>query len=322
MESWPVQVKKAFAFLIATALGAICCLALAQNPKGAEERATRMRKLAIEWSACSNMLEGPPGRIPLEQRLEIGRKQFDLLLEGAKLFRDGPCPDAVAELIILGEQPGHEWLWLFQAQLAYIAPIPYYESYLSLLEGKDEHLNKRLGHALEKARKEFRITFEHPHIGAFEDFLKRYVRAGEMIPLWFIDGAYRDTRDADKAMEFFWRYDEQAKKELDWADIEWARHIVALYRWRVLHSETFRRERVAPEDLAKARRQLEWLWNTGRWWARRYVIEMLGEHPELAFQGATNQVKVEGHPYIVRRVKELDEGGFLQRLEFYEKQQK
>ena len=317
-----VRAITTFAYLAAASFGAIWWLALAQGSKEVQDRAKRMRELAIQWSALTQKLEGPPGRISEDERREIDRKRYDLILEAAKVFRDGPCAEAVAELFTLGEQPGHEWLWVFEANLARVASFPYYQSYLTLLEGKDEGLNKRLGPALDLVRKQFGVIYDHPYIVAFEDFIRRYAKTGQTIPSWFIDGAYRDVRDGDKALELFWRHDEQAKKELDWADIEWALHLIKTYSWRVEHSEAFRRRRTTSEDLKQARQQLEWLWGTKRWWAQRYVIEVLVSHRELAFRGAAKKIRSEGHPYIAERVKQLEELNFLESLERYEKMQK
>jgi hypothetical protein len=85
-------------------------------------------------------------------------------------------------------------------------------------------------------------------------------------------------------------------------EMEWLIHCVdvAYYRSRYL-------KQADREDIKPARQQLKWLlWNYPQWWAGRYVVEVLIRTPELASEELLEELHKQSHPYVTKRLPELE----------------
>lgn len=268
--------------------------------------------------------DGPPkGVDPLRWAYDCRIAYFKHKEELKYLFEAGPCPEAVAELILQFDGSAVEYFGRFLHLDGFSkGAMNMRISFLQLLEGGDERLKDKLP----GLRQCFRPDFLHD----LEYLKQRYAAAKKPLPKWYLDKAFEtiggttllDAFGIDlpfkgplfyggaaiAARKFSVFYEEDAKfmdveKEQEMA---WALHLVESYGIRLLYERVLlERPVLLPQDIERAKGGLKWLWDTKRWWARRYVVEILDASPELAFEGIIEELKKEQHPYVAYRIADL-----------------
>lgn len=278
--------------------------ALSQRPEKCDPEIVRRIVAAFtRVNTFLHMLEKGP--TTPEDKAEALRYAYELLL----LFeRYGPCPTAIAEIILMEKDSVWDFLWPFYDAF----PVDYTKfrlSYLELLERGDERLKDHLP----KLRKEFVPDFKYDG-----KFLEHYKIARKPFPSWYVERAFtcsphdlrHNTTLPDNLLSVFHAKslaarlfcyleedDEFLKHRAD--DLDWSIHVIETYGVRLNF------DRATPEDAELARTQLKWLWATGKWWARRYVVEVLEISPQLAYDGVIEELTKERHPYVGPRIDEL-----------------
>ena len=256
-----------------------------------EEIVDTLRKYERYDRYFGELFQGPPAGLSRDKLLEWERqifvKLFQCRVELTLLFLDGPCPAAVKRFLLASPDSAMSLLDCERLLLDQAAE----NLQLSLLEVLDSE-DRELKDLLPKFREQFKPSRSHD---------TRWLdKKGKQVPGWYIDRLYEvDPEGALFTFAVLWSNKEFVNKNRE--ELEWTFHVVKTYVRRLRYPN-----RLQPGDLELGRKQLKWLWDTKEWWARRYVVEILGKvAPPLAFEKAIRELENENHPYVKPRIQEL-----------------
>jgi hypothetical protein len=248
---------------------------------------------------------------PIRELVDLSKhKPYEYQGIGVKLERaimavykldDSPDRTKSVEMIIQALLRNEiDKIWFDRVVLSYVLP-----SYIELLESKDEKVRQFVQEELPQVLR--------PSSGQqqqFRHFLTGYLtqlrQQGKAEPARLVDLLF--DSNPEFTLEVFWSLSKEfsqlpeEQKRQHAQEMEWLVHCVdvAYYRSRYL-------KQADPEDIKPARQQLKWLlWNYPQWWAGRYVVEVLIRTPELASEELLEELHKQSHPYVTKRLPELE----------------
>lgn len=249
-------------------------------------------------------------------RLELYQSMWKCLFEVGNLFEiHEHCPEAMVEIILAAggtpdylnpHDPFSQWFDFFET-ISYLRLL-----YLQVLDSGED---ARLKELLPKLRDEFVPAIQS---SGDRQFLERYKDANKRVPQWYVERAFASTSQSDVTREppllkhespyeglsriayelFLHEQDTEFVRD-NYTEVEWSFHIIDTYGLRCKYN------RARPRDRELAKKQLKWLWDTKKWWARRYVVEVMDRSPELAFETIVEELQREQDPYVAPRIARL-----------------
>ncbi|MCS7160162.1 MAG: hypothetical protein RMJ19_06795 [Gemmatales bacterium] len=318
MRLWAGRILAVWAILLFFA-SSLPERAVSEPAQADEER--RVKKILEAYQKYCEAFEEiwngapPPGDEEERNRhaAQLFHKLWSGLIECNMLFYK-PCPEAIVQMIL---RDGVRAKDMIGALLPPPGPEFNENIRLSLLQVLDENKDPRIQHLIPQFRATVRPLLVS---GEDEKFLERYRLAKQLPPKWYIDRAFSEVSYdlsihnliapyqrfyplVDEALYYFALNDPDfiggPEDDDNLKEIERTLYVMQAYRLR------FEAERLEQRDIDLVRTQLKWLWNTKKWWARRYVVEILAQDPRLAFPNALKELAAEEHPYVAPRITEL-----------------
>lgn len=90
---------------------------------------------------------------------------------------------------------------------------------------------------------------------------------------------------------------EHVKRDQFPRDLMWSDHLITTVKWRI------RKRFLKPGDIESAHQEMEALSKHPGWYARRYVVEVLREYPELGTPQIRDRLKKDENPLVRAPVK-------------------